>query len=98
MINKEHLTDLDQRANHHARNCIQSITLSLGFLNQIGAKIKKHRKNVFWFDLDNNKYVIAYNHEKKKIDVRNKSQKGDCVFDFDDSTSYQYLKDNFNNL
>ena len=87
-----------KRADHHAKPVYDVISVAAGNLQLIGAKITSHRSNIVWFELGSNKYVIAYNHDKKKIEIRSRNQQGNCLFDFDSSTPLQNINDLFYSL
>lgn len=98
MITQTFLQNAIANSNHHAKEVLEVLPLALGNLYFIGANIKKMRTNIVWFEKCDKPYVIAYNHNSKKIEVRNKSQKGNTLFDFDNNTSIKVVNDLFMTL
>jgi hypothetical protein len=80
------------RADHHAKE-VEEVALSL-----LGAviwksndeiqvrEVKEGYGNVLWFRTENNRYALCYNHSTKKIELRDRSQQGDTLHEFDNST------------
>lgn len=78
-----------KRANHHAKE-VESVLYTLigGLLvnsNQLTSI--KIRKNILWARVKNRDLVFAYNHEKRTIEVRDRTQRGTVLASFHDHPS-----------
>jgi len=95
MFSNPFLTGAVERANHHAKQVLNVLPVALGNLQLIGAKVKTHRTNIVWFEVNGKDYVIAYNHNQKMMDIRNKNQQGQSIFMFDDNTPLKNINNVF---
>ena len=102
---KEYIKGVLDRADHHAEK-VNEVILTL-----IGAIIWKKdeepievltqsgdMKNVLWVKINSTKYAFSYNHETKKIEMRENSIKGQVIKQFDNSISTGAIKQFFESL
>ena len=81
------------RADHHAKN-VEQIALTL-----MGAviwkstgdievrEVKDSTGNILWFECSEKRYAFCYNHSTGKIDLRERTLKGNTIHEFDNSSS-----------
>jgi len=91
----EFLQSAAKRANHHAKE-VESILYTLigGLLvNSSQLTSIKVRKNILWAKVNNRDLVFAYHHDKRVIEVRDRTQRGTVLASFQDhpSSSEQVL-------
>lgn len=91
---EDFLSDILINAAHHAKSVLPIVPEVYFRLEARGAKWNDWRTNIAWFSIEDKKYVVAYNHDKKKIDFRDKNQRGKTIFNLDKNTPIQDL-DNF---
>lgn len=81
------------RADHHAGQ-VKGIALALlGAIIWRGepgsVEIKQYAgglANVLWMKIGGKRYAFAYNHETSKIELRDRTQSGPALHNFDDQT------------
>ena len=93
------------RANHHAQNVM---TVALAMLGGViwradpgSIEIKEFSgglANVLWFKVNNHRYALAYNHNTGKIEIRDRTQSGPALYDFDNATPNQTVEAGFRSL
>ncbi len=54
--------------------------------------------NIIWFFVGNQRYALVYNHKNLKIELRERTQSGTALAEFDNSTTYQEVIDVFRDL
>lgn len=100
----EYINGVMNRADHHADN-VNEIVLTLA-----GAVIWRATQdvevrtyndetaNILWMTIDNRRYTLAYNHNTGNIEVRERTQNGNVVASFNNSTSANDVKTIFARL
>lgn len=103
-ILQTYLRGVLSRANHHAGN-VEGVSLAL-----LGAIIWRadgqilvkqyagQPANIIWFFIGTKKYVLTYNHAIQKIELKEKTHKGNILASFDNSSSYPNIITIFENL
>jgi hypothetical protein len=101
---QEYLRGVLDRAGHHAGN-VNGIALSL-----LGAVIWKSdgnievkeyegdTKNMIWFWVNGNKYLMRYEHRTGQIELHDRNINGTVLHRFDNTTPYADLINAFNSL
>lgn len=77
------------RADHHAKE-VEGVALAVaGGLLAYSDKLEdiKLRTNILWTSINKQTLVFAYNHSKRTIEIRNRSQRGDVLASFQDATT-----------
>jgi len=93
-----------QKAGHHAKDVIQIVPVLLGHVLAYGEDITVKFEdstpygNLIWFNLNDTPYCLAYNHKTLKIDLRNRSQKGDSIKSFNNKTELDEISNLFSIL
>ena|ERR1700748_1762013 len=94
---QEYLQGVLGRAGHHAPN-VQGVALTL-----LGAMIWRSDgdidvreyagspANMLWFWVGGNRYALTYNHTNETIELKNRSNAGEVLYSFDNSTTYGYI-------
>lgn len=92
------------RANHHAES-VEGVALTL-----LGAIIWRSTDeisvreyngspaNMIWFYVGENRFAMTYNHTTGRIELKEKSNSGKVIADFDNSSTYQQIVNVFRNL
>ena len=92
------------RADHHAKN-VEGVALAL-----LGAVIWRstgeievreyngNPANMIWFYVNQNRYVLSYNHSQETIELKDRTNNGSVIASFDNSSSYENLIDIFKEL
>lgn len=82
------------RAEHHAGN-VEGVALTLA-----GAVIWKSTgeievreyagspANMIWFWINENRYVMSYNHSNQTIELKNRTHTGNVIAEFNNDTEY----------
>jgi hypothetical protein len=103
-ILQTYLVGVISRAEHHAGN-VEGVALALA-----GAVIWKSNgeiavreyagspANIIWFWINDHKYSLVYNHSNGKIELRDRTQSGDTLAEFDNNTTYSEIIRIFNGL
>jgi len=80
------------RADHHAKEVINIVPRLYFLLETHASDLQvKYRDNeamgnVLWFKINGEPHCLAYNHNTKKIDFRNRNQKGTTIASFDNES------------
>jgi hypothetical protein len=89
-------------AGHHAEDVIDTIPTLLGcaicYGKDLTVKFDEEDKpygNLIWFTMNETPYCLAYNHKNFKIELRDRSQRGEALKLFDNSTSDDDIKSIF---
>lgn len=97
-ILKDYFDGVLARADHHAKE-VEEVALPLmgaviwRSCGEIQVReVKEGYGNVLWFTTNSNgsgynRYALSYNHSTRKIEMRDRSQKGDVLYEFDNSVS-----------
>jgi hypothetical protein len=92
------------RADHHAKE-VEHVSLSLlgaviwKSVDEIQVReVKEGFGNVLWFRTGGNRYALCYNHATKKIELRDRTQQGETLEEFDNSTPSARVFEVFKNL
>ena len=92
------------RSNHHAGQ-VEGVALAL-----LGAVVWRstgeisvreyagNPANIIWFYVGDDRYALVYNHSTEKIELRERTQGGNAIAEFDNSTTYQEVIDVFRQL
>lgn len=100
----EYVNGVMNRANHHGQN-VNEIVLTLA-----GAVIWRATQdievrtyngetaNILWLTVNANKYVLAFNHNTGKIEIRESTQNGIVLASFDNMTTADQVKQIFSGL
>lgn len=54
--------------------------------------------NVLWFRTNGKRYVFSYNHGTRKIEMRDRTQRGKVLHEFDNTTPNSVVLGIFRNL
>ena len=101
---QEYIKQLTVKSDHHAKNVNEIIFPLIGTIvwKKTGDMQVLERdgeiKNVLWVYIGSKKYAFSYNHNKFKIEMREKSIKGKVLFSFDNNTNVKDIVENFSNL
>lgn len=101
----QYIVGVMERAEHHAPN-VDEISLALigavvWKITDADVQVKEYSgspANILWMDINNKRYVLAYNHEDEAVELRNSIIKGDVIASFDNSTPIAEIKRIFNSL
>ena len=97
----EYFRGVVERAEHHAKPTTNTVYFLLGAVlqfskgNIIVRTYKGETTNVVWFYVNERRYCLVYNHDKKQIELRNNSHIGECLYEYDDSVSLDYIRKSF---
>lgn len=92
------------RANHHAEN-VEGVSLTL-----LGAVIWRSTgeisvreyngvpANMIWFHINDNKYVLTYNHSDEAIELKDRTHTGNVLASFDNTTANSEIIEVFRKL
>ena len=90
---KEYLEGVAERADDHAKD-VQDIALTLAgavLLRATGGIRARDYDgtiaNMLWFMIDDQQYVLAYNHRTREIELRERSQQGSVLATFTNNTT-----------
>lgn len=93
------------RAEHHADNvkaiCLAILGAVIWRSDLHSIEIKQYDgnlANVLWFEVDSKRYAIAYNHDTDKIEIRDRTQSGPPLTEFDNSSSALEIQKFFSDL
>ncbi|MFL3663009.1 MAG: hypothetical protein ACJ04Q_03335 [Flavobacteriales bacterium] len=99
-----YLSGVMGRAEHHAGQ-VEGVALAL-----LGAVVWRstgeiavreyagNPANIIWFYVGSEKYALVYNHSTEKIELRERTQGGTTLAEFDNRTSYQEVISAFSAL
>ena len=99
-----YLSGVMGRADHHAGQ-VEGVALAL-----LGAVVWRstgeisvreyagNPANIIWFFVGKERYALVYNHENFKIELRERTQGGNSIAEFDNSTTYQEVINIFRDL
>ncbi len=99
-----YLSGVMGRAEHHAGQ-VEGVALAL-----LGAVVWRstgeisvreyagNPANIIWFFVGEQRYALVYNHSTEKIELRERTQGGNAIAEFDNSTTYQEVIDVFRQL
>ena len=76
-----------EKANHHAKEVLDTIPNLYNELVNVNTNFKKWRTTCLWLEVSNKPYYISYDHEAKQILLKDKNCHGDILFRFDDDIS-----------
>lgn len=101
----QYICGVMDRADHHAPN-VDEISLALigavvWKITDADVQVKEYAgspANILWMDINDRRYVLAYNHNDETIELRDSTIKGDVIASFDNSTPISEIKDVFNEL
>lgn len=91
-ILKEYFDGVLARADHHAKEVEQVALALMGAViwrssDEIQVReVKDGYGNMLWFRTNGNRYALSYNHGTRKIEMRDRTQRGDVLYEFDNST------------
>ncbi|OWP79045.1 hypothetical protein [Flavobacterium oreochromis] len=101
---QNYLNGVMNRADHHAKE-VEGVSLAL-----LGAIIWRadgeilvreyngNPANMIWFHIQNNKYVMTYNHNNQTIELKERTHTGTVITSFNNSTTYEEIIRIFSNL
>ena len=99
-----YLSGVMGRADHHAGQ-VEGVALAL-----LGAVVWRstgeisvreyagNPANIIWFFVGEQRYALVYNHSTEKIELRERTQGGNLLAEFDNDTTYQEVIDVFRQL
>jgi len=91
------LIERNQKAVCHAQEVKYVVPALWGYVQQFGKNIQTKFNNnepygnIVWFDLNDIPYCLAYSHKSKKIELRDRSQRGESIMNFDNSTTIEEI-------
>lgn len=94
---KKHLDGVMNRADHHAQQVYKIVLPLVGLVawkaTDIDARTHEGKSaNMIWFTTATGaRYAIVFNHEDRKIDIRDRSQQGNNLLSIDNQTSIDDL-------
>ena len=86
-----------EKSGHHAQNVKYVVPALWGFIQTFGENpsVKFEEGvpygNLAWFTLNAIPYCLAYNHNTLMIELRNRSQKGKVIINFDNTTTNEEI-------
>lgn len=101
---RDYFSGVAERAEHHANSVTNTIYFLLGVVlqfstgNIIVRTYKGETTNVVWFYVNERRYCLVYNHDKKQIELRNNSHRGECLYEYDDSVSLDFIIESFRTI
>ncbi|MCG9874334.1 MAG: hypothetical protein MH321_06060 [Leptospiraceae bacterium] len=100
---KQHVAGVMERADHHAKSVYKIVLPLIGLVvwkaDNIQARTNQgETANMIWFEVVNKRYALVFNHIKRKIEIREKSQQGKSIIEIDNDTNLGELIDIFNTL
>ncbi|TGM25414.1 hypothetical protein [Leptospira meyeri] len=100
---KKHIEGVMARADHHAQSVYKSVLPIVGLIvwkaMNIRARTNKgEQANMVWFETSKDQYAMVFNHEKAKIEIRERTQQGRTIAFLDNSNSIEDLIKIFENL
>lgn len=104
-ILQQYLQGVLDRSDHHAKN-VEGISLTLigaimwkSDISKIEVREYDGRPaNMIWFEVNNKRYVLNYNHSTGLIDLKERTNSGSVLASFDNSTTYEQVISIFKNL
>jgi hypothetical protein len=95
-----HVDKVLVRAFHHAAEITAVVIALRGFVETCGEDIKVRPGGVTWFKSRSTgqRYAVSYPHEDRKVDLREGSQQGRTLYQFDNDTTVNELAQAFGNL
>lgn len=101
---QNYLNGVLNRANHHAGN-VEGVSLALlGAVvwranGEIAVREYNGRPaNMIWFHVNNNKYLLTYNHENDEIELKERTNTGIVIATFDNTSTYREIITVFGSL
>jgi CII-binding regulator of phage lambda lysogenization HflD len=104
-ILKNYINGVMDRSEHHAKS-VRAVSLAL-----IGAvlwrkdaeplQVRTHAgetANILWFQVGGERYALAYNHKRQCIELRERTQNGRAIAQFDNDTTMREVRKTFKNL
>lgn len=90
----EYLNGVMDRANHHANN-VNEVALTLAgavmWRTTDDIEVRSNNNggtgNMLWFHVDDNRFVLSYNHQTGRIDLIERSMQGRVRHSFDNSNT-----------
>jgi hypothetical protein len=100
---QEYIKRIKTKAKHHAEEVGEVIFPLIGAIVWKCENIKclekdGDMKNVLWISVRDKKYAFSYNHDVKKIEMREGSIKGKVLHSFDNKNSVIDIINIFDNL
>lgn len=92
------------RTEHHAGNVDEVVYYLLGAVMQFGSdeiEVRTYKDNVaneIWFKINQQKYCMVYNHEKKHIALKKNTHDREATATFDNNSTLQKVLDVFQHL
>ncbi len=103
-ILNEYINGVMNRADHHAHN-VNEIVLSLAgaviWKSTADIEVKTYQgetANILWLTINSRRYALAFNHNTGRIEIRERTIRGQVLHELDNSTSNSELKRIFNSL
>ena len=101
----EYLNGVMDRANHHA-HLVNEIALTLAgavmWRTTSDIEVRSNNNggtgNMLWFWIDDQRYVLSYNHNTGQIDLIERSMQGSVLHSFDNSWTALAVKNVFASL
>jgi len=93
-----------EKAGHHAQNVKYVVPALWGFVQTFAKNpcVKFEEDvpygNLAWFTINGTPYCLAYNHNTFMIELRNRSQKGNAIKSFDNTTTNEEIFSTFSIL
>jgi len=99
-----YLSGVMDRADHHAGQ-VEGVALALlgavvwRSTGEISVREYAGRPaNILWFFVGKERYGLVYNHENFKIELRERTQGGNAIAEFNNSTTYKEVIKAFKDL
>lgn len=89
---KKHIDGVMERADHHAQQVYKVVLPLVGLVvwkaSDIDARTHEGKAaNMIWFTTASGaRYALVFNHEQRKIDIRDRSQQGNNLLSIDNNT------------
>ena len=86
-----------EKAGHHAQDVKYVVPALWGFIQTFGknpsVKFEEDSPygNLAWFTMNGIPYCLAYNHNTLMIELRNRSQKGKTIMNFNNNTTNEEI-------
>lgn len=101
---QNYLNGVIDRADHHAEGVREVALALMGAIiwradNNLRVRGYAGRPgNIIWFDINETTYVLAFNHSESTIELRERTQNGNTIQSFDNSTTNREVIEVFRNL
>lgn len=106
---KNYFNGVQTRADHHAKSVEQVALTLMGAVlwkatdvievreSRSKTDVNDRAANILWFRSNGKRYAMMYNHKTGKIEMRNRTMRGETLYEFDNSTPTERVFEIFSN-